>query len=175
MKKILRLLRYDWPLHFVLLFTNWWPDNVGLIRLRGKLASPFFKHCGKNVGLGRDLTFYNPSKIAMGNGVYIAKGCWFLGHAEIMIEDHAIFGPYVVVVTANHSYGNGSYHSGPIVDIEPVKIGAGSWISAHATILPGAEIAHGTLIAANSVFKGQTMPGDVYGGIPAKKIKTIIT
>lgn len=173
MSKLKRLLRYDWPLHFVLLFTNWFPDNVVLIRLRGRLASPFFKKCGKRLGLGRNITFYDPSKIEIGNDVYIAYGCWFYGNEKIDIQDNAIFGPYVVVVTANHSYAEGSYRNGPHVDVKPVQIGAGSWIAAHCTILPGAQIAEATVIAANSVFKGTTTPGGIYGGVPAHKLREI--
>ncbi|MDP1880574.1 MAG: acyltransferase, partial [Parachlamydiaceae bacterium] len=94
-----------------------------------------------------------------------------MGYEDIEVCDNTIFGPYVVVVTANHSYANGSYFYGPPIDIKPVKIGSGSWISAHCTILPGADIAHGTLIAANSVFKGATNAGEIYGGVPARKIK----
>ncbi len=70
-----RLLRYDLPLHFVLRLTNWLPDNVMFIRLRGRLARPFFKSCGTRLGLGRNITFYNPSKIEIGEDVYIGYGC----------------------------------------------------------------------------------------------------
>ena len=62
-----------------LLFTNWLPDNVIFINLRGRLARPFFKKCGKNLGIGRNVCFYNPSKMEIGTNVYIAYGCWFLG------------------------------------------------------------------------------------------------
>lgn len=173
MKKWYRLLRYDWPMHFVLLLTNWLPDNVIFMKMRGLLTRPFFKSCGYGVTLGRDITFYNPSKITLGNKVYIAKGCWLLGHEEINIGDEVLLGPYVVIVTANHSYKNGSYHAGPIVDNAPVFIDSGAWISAHCTLLPGSVIQHGVLIGANSVFRGQTEPGGVYAGVPAHIIKKI--
>jgi acetyltransferase-like isoleucine patch superfamily enzyme len=155
------------------LLTNWLPDNVIFIRFRGWLASPFFKKCGNKIGIGRDITFYNPSRISLGNGVYIAKGCWFLGFEDITIEDNAIFGPYVVIVTANHSYANGSYKSGTPIDLLPVRIGSGSWIAAHCTILPGSIIEQGSLIAANSVFSGKTEPGAIFGGVPARQLKKL--
>ena len=173
MSKFWQNFRYSLPLHFVLLLTNWLPDNIVFIRLRGTLCRPFFMSCGKNLRLGRNLTFYNPSKIFIGNNVYIALGCWFQGGEAIRIHDETIFGPYVVVVTANHSLAGGSYHAGPPVDVAPVVIGAGSWIAAHSTILPGSCLEKGSLIAANSVFKGSTTPGGVYGGVPARKLKEI--
>ena len=59
MSKIRRLMLHDWPLHFVLLITNWLPDNVFIIRLRGRLARPFFKKCGKRLGIDQNVVFYN--------------------------------------------------------------------------------------------------------------------
>lgn len=173
MNKIYRLLRYDWPLHFLLLLTNWLPDNVPLMLFRGALARPFLNACGPGLSLGRDITFYNPSKISIGRNVYIAKGSWFLGIEAISIGDEVIFGPYSIVVTANHSLLNGSYRAGPHVNVEPIVIGRGSWISAHCTLLPGSTLGEASLIAANSVFSGISTPGSVYGGVPAKKIKEI--
>jgi hypothetical protein len=44
LKKLYRLQRFDWPLHFVLLFTNWLPDNVFFMNLRGFFASFFLRN-----------------------------------------------------------------------------------------------------------------------------------
>lgn len=170
-KKVYRLFRYDWPIHFILFFTNWLPDNVFFLRLRGKLASPFLRQCGKNLRLGRDITLYNSAKIFIGNNVYIAKGCWFSGTYGITICDDVMFGPYVIIVTSNHSINDGIYTSENDVTKEQVIIGKGSWISSHVTILPGTTIKETVLLAANSVIKGKTTKFGVYGGVPAKLIK----
>lgn len=172
MNKIVRLLRYDWPLHFVLVLTNWWPDNVFLIRLRGRLARPFFRSCGKNLLLGRDITFYNSSNISFGENVYVAKGCWFSGGEKISVGNDILFGPYVVIVTSNHSIYKESYFFGEPVDLKPVVIKSGSWIGAHCTILSGSELNRCCLLAANSVFKGKSEEFGVYAGQPAKFIRT---
>jgi len=55
MDKIFRILRYDWPLHLVLLLTNTLPDNVLFMRLRGFLLRPFFKKCGHNFRVARGI------------------------------------------------------------------------------------------------------------------------
>jgi len=86
MNKLYRLLRYDIPMHFILLLTNWLPDNVIFIRLRGSLARPFFNHCGKRLGIGRNVVFYNPSNISIGNDVYIAYGNWFSSSFGVIID-----------------------------------------------------------------------------------------
>jgi acetyltransferase-like isoleucine patch superfamily enzyme len=164
-----RLLRYDLPLHFVLRFTNWLPDNVVFIRLRGRLARPFFGSCGKKLGIGRDVTFYNSSNIHIGNWVYVAKGSWFSASESITIEDEVLFGPYVCVASSNHTLLDGSYRFGK-PDKGPVLIKKGSWIGAHGVILKGTVLGQGTVLAANSVLTKPSEDNSVYAGVPAKKI-----
>ena len=173
MKKTFRLLRYDWPLHFVLLFTNWLPDNTPCLALRGWLAHFFFGSCGRNLRLGRNVVFYNPRKIHLGSHIYAAYGCWFMGGAEIMIEDDAIFGPYCVIVSSNHQNGQGSFRYG-IPKVAPIRVGRGSWVGAHVTITAGAEIGAGCLVAAGAVVTGKTYrPRHLVGGVPAREIRPL--
>lgn len=167
MKNLHRLLRYDWPLHFVLFFTNWLPDNVISLRLRGALASLFFKSCGANLRLGRNLTFYNASNITVGSDVYIAYGCWFVASGGITIADGVLFGPYCVVSSSNHTRENLSFRSGA-PQLQPVVIDSGSWIAAHVTLTAGCKIGAGSLIAAGAVVSGNIPPNSKAGGVPAR-------
>lgn len=170
--KLYRLLRFDWPLHFVLLFTNWLPDNVVFLRLRGWLTSPFFGKCGKDLRLGRGIVFYNASRIQIGSHVYIAKGCWFSAGDPIKISDEVMFGPNVVVASSNHTMENGSFRYGKATGAA-IVIGKGSWIGANCTITSGTIICEGVLVGANSVAKGQFAARSFYAGNPAKFIKQV--
>lgn len=165
-----RLIRYDIPLHLVLFLTNWLPDNVVFIKMRGALVRPFFKKCGRNLGVGRNVTFYNPSKIELGNSVYIAYGCWFLGAGNLVIGDEVMFGPYVVVSPSNHTKLGLSYRFGAPVEGN-IEIGNGSWIGAHSTIVLGGNMGAGCMLAANAVLTSSAEDNTVYGGVPAKIIK----
>lgn len=167
MKSLLRNLRYDWPLHFVLLLTNCLPDNVIFLRLRGALARPFLGSCGANLRLGRNITFYNPSQIHIGRDVYIAYGCWFVAGGKLLIESEVMLGPYVVISAGNHTKMNGAFRFGPIVSLD-VVIGAGCWIGSHVTINGGVSIGKGCLIASNSALTKGEFPDQVFlAGIPA--------
>ena len=172
MKRIFTLIRYDWPLHFVLLFTNWLPDNVLFIRLRGKLASPFLKKCGKNLGLGRNVTLYNPSKIEFGNDVYVAYGCWFSPYESIILEDEVMLGPYVVIAGSNHTKINGSFRFGEPKGGE-IRIGKGSWVGAQSTILKGVNIGKGSCVGTQSVVNKSVNDNTIVAGNPARLIKNI--
>lgn len=170
MSKLRRLLRYDWPLHFVLFLTNWLPDNVVFLRLRGTLAAPFFGECGRDLRLGRNLSFYNPSVISLGSHIYIAYGCWFMGGAHIRIGDEVLIGPYCAVVSSNHTRRQNSYRYG-ISSQDPIRIGCGCWIAAHVTVTAGSIVGNGSLVAAGAVVSGELPENCLAGGQPAKVLK----
>jgi acetyltransferase-like isoleucine patch superfamily enzyme len=158
-------------MHFGLLFTNWLPDNVMFIRLRGCIVRPFFKKCGKRLGIGRNVTFYNPSKIEIGNDVYIACGCWFGGN--IIIEDQVMFGPYCVLAPSNHTSFNGSFRFSKNTDGQ-IRIKFGSWLAAHSLIIgENSVLGSGSILAANSVLNSVADDNCLYAGSPAKKIKDL--
>lgn len=156
-------------LHFILLITNWLPDLVIFLWLRGFLASPFFKSCGKNLKLGRNLTFYDPSKIEFGNDVYIAIGCWFNG--SIIVNDEVMFGPYCVLVSSNHVSKSGSFRFAGSGGDKAILIQSGSWIGAKSVLLGGSSIGKGALLAANSTLNKPMEDYSIYGGSPARFIK----
>jgi len=170
MNKLFRLTRYDWPLHFMLLFTNWLPDNVIFLRLRGFLVRPFLGSCGPNFRLGRNITFYNSTNIHVGKDVYIAYGCWFMAGEKITINNSVMFGPYCMIVSSDHTQEGGSYRFGRPQQ-ERIDIGRGSWIGANAVITAGSSIGKGVKVAATAVVKGVIPDSVMVGGVPAKIIK----
>lgn len=165
-------IRYAWPMHFVLLLTNWLPDNVSFLRLRGYLAAPFFGSCGSNLRIGRDITFYNSQNIHLGSNIYIAKGNWFNGSSKITIGDEVIFGPYSVVSASNHTMLEDSFRYGPPVR-KPISIGAGSWIAGNCSITAGVNIGKGVLIAGSSAVTKDIPDFHMAAGVPAKVIKSL--
>ncbi len=172
MGKLFRNFRFDWPIHFVLLFTNWLPDNVFFMCLRGWLVRPFLRSCGTNLRLGRNITFYNPSGISIGCNVYIAYGCWFMAGERIHVGDEVLFGPYCVVVSSNHTRLNGSFRYG-IPQKKPITIGCGSWVGSRVTVTAGSVIGKGTLIASGAVVSGEIPDNVLAGGLPARVLKEI--
>lgn len=136
-------------LHFVLFFTNWMPDNIIFLRLRGFLVRPFLGACGSNFRLGRNVSFYNPSQIYVGSDVYIAYGNWFCADEQIIIHDEVMFGPYSIIVSSNHTRKNTSFRYGES-SRNKIIIGKGSWIGGHCNILSGSNIGSGSVISAGS-------------------------
>lgn len=164
-------IRFNWPMHLVLLLTNWLPDNVLFMRLRGKLASFFFKSCGKNLRIGRNNVFYNSGNIIFGRDIYIAYGNWFCASTTIAVDDEVFFGPGSIIVSGSHTRNNGSYRFGPNT-VDPIRIGFGSWVGGGCAVLAGSDIGRGTVIGANTVVRGKVPDNCLYAGNPGGIKKT---
>lgn len=167
-----KYLRYDWPCHFVLLLTNWLPDNVIFLKIRGWLVRPFLGKCGIDLEVGRNVTFYNSKNIQIGNHVYLAYGCHLMAIDTISINDDVLFGPYCVISSGNHRYQNGSFRfTEP--ESRPICIDSGCWIGAQAVITAGCSLGKGCLIGAGAVVTGDLPEGVLAGGIPARVIRNL--
>ncbi|PKO04178.1 MAG: hypothetical protein CVU41_18425 [Chloroflexi bacterium HGW-Chloroflexi-3] len=173
MNKFFRLIRFDWPLHFVLFFTNWLPDNVVFLRLRGWLAHWFFGKCGSDLRIGRNVTFYNSSSIYLGSNIYFAYGCILQAIGKITIDNEVMIGPYGVISSGRHSRSNASYRYGSIT-MSDIFIGSGTWIGARVSVLGDTIIGNGCLLASHTcVTKGSFLDNSLIAGIPAKVIKNL--
>lgn len=88
-------------------------------------------------------------------------------HSNVHIGQRSSIGnyvwifPYVVLTNDPHP---------PSEVLNGVTVGDFSVIATMTVVLPGANIAEGCLIGAHSSLKGETEPGMVYAGSPAKKI-----
>lgn len=172
MHRFFTLLRYDLPLHIVLISLNWLPDLVSIMRFRGFCASAFFGYCGRDFRLGRSVTFYNPSKIRIGSSVYIAYGNWLSAGADIVIEDEVLIGPKSIFASANHTKLEGSFRYGRPI-LKPITIKRGSWVAGNCSILAGSEIGEGSVIGASTVVRENVPPHVLFVGNPGKVIKNV--
>lgn len=147
------------------------PDCSWGNKLRGQLYKPFFKKCGRNIQISKKVHILNPNKIEIGENVYLGFGSWIHGQGSIKFEDEVMLGPYVCIVSGNHSMMNRSYRFGEH-SVAPVLVKQGSWIGAHCVILPGSIIEEGCLIAAGGITTKNTKTEQLeqYGGIPIKSI-----
>ena len=56
----------------------------------------------------------------------------------------------------------------------PIEIGNGVWICAGCTVIAGVKIGDKSILAAGSVVTQDVPSGELWGGVPAKRIKTLI-
>lgn len=160
-------LRYGLPVWFFSLFTGWLPDTGPTTRLRGLLVSLWLPGRPRRLRLGRDVTFLAINRLTIGSDVYIAKGCWLNAIGGLRIGDEVSLAPYVVMSSSNHGFKDGSVLRGG-AHPEPIEVGFGSWVAAHAVITAGVKLGSGNLVAANSVVVRSTETNMIMAGVPAK-------
>ena len=117
-----------------------------------------------------------PGRLIVGNGSIIALGAEIrAAGGTVRIGDGSGVGQYNVVVAANHQMrpGEARFHTGWDESRCGVEIGKNVWTGASCVILPGTVIGDNSVIAAGSVVRGTIPPGELWGGVPARKIKTI--
>lgn len=102
-----------------------------------------------------------PSKISLGKNVdksFLLNGhCYIQAINGISIGDGTIFGPGVVMVSANHDIMNIKES----IKCRPIKIGSNCWIGANAVILPGIELGDNTIVGAGTVVNKSFPAGNV--------------
>lgn len=107
-----------------------------------------------------------------GNNCGLGTNCFYGAAGGIEIGDDVIIGNYVSMHSENHNFED---INKPIrlqgVNHKGIKIGNNCWIGAKATILDGAVIGNGTVVAAGAVVRGQFPDNVVLAGVPAKIIK----
>jgi len=52
-------------------------------------------------------------------------------------------------------------------------VGANVWVGANCVLLPGVTIGDNALIAAGSVVTRDVPPNEIWGGVPARKLKDV--
>ena len=85
--------------------------------------------------------------VRIGDRCVIGRGSHIVGHWSIDIGDDVQTGPYVYITDQNHTYTDPHHPVGTQWPVEsPVRIGPGSWLGAHAVVLPGADIGRNVVV-----------------------------
>ena len=104
----------------------------------------------------------------VGLGTHSFYGC----AGGITIGNNVLVGNYVSFHSENHIFDNRErVIADQGVTRKGIVVGNDCWIGAKSTILDGAIIGDGCVVAAGSVVRGEIPPFSVIGGIPAKVIK----
>ena len=129
---------------------------------------------GTNTYLGKGCVIDDFVKIKHVGGVgdvVIGENCYI---NWIKFGNFVLLGPNCNIVPTNHNFGDKTKVirvQGHMPSKGGVVIEDDVWLGANVTVLDGALIRKGCVIAANSVVIGETEEYAIYGGIPAKKIK----
>lgn len=113
------------------------------------------------------------SRIVIGHRVTATSALQVMALKEIIIEDDVMFAANVFVCDGVHSRRSADvpYKFQGMVDIEPIRIGRGSWIGQNVVVMPGVTVGELAVVGANSVVTRDVPPRSVAAGNPARVIK----
>lgn len=151
------------------------------IRLGSKVSIPFIQPMRvrsqlmiqrgiRSVKIGKRLKLETDSKIrvieggslTIGDNCFMNCGAYMTVLGTTAIGDNCLIGPNVLIFDHDHDYrAEGGVNSGKTVTGE-IIIGNNVWIGGNSTILRGARIGDGAVIAAGSIVKGEVPAGSLY-------------
>jgi virginiamycin A acetyltransferase len=113
--------------------------------------------------------------IEIGEYVYLNSGTVIYSGNGVKIGNNVLIGPNCNIVPSNHKFNDKNVLI-RLQGFQPSKGGIliedDVWLGANVTVLDGAIIKKGCIIAANSLVNGETEEYAIYAGSPAIKIKS---
>ena len=146
---------------------RWMPRFI-FNRWRAFLLRCFGAGVGRGCRITSSAQIWVPSRLRIGNNVWIDKDVNLYDVDLITIGDNAIVSDGAYICTASHDIASANF----ALTTAPVEIGAGAWVAAKAIVLPGVKIGEGAVVAAGAVVTRDVAPWTVVGGNPARVIGT---
>ena len=137
------------------------------------------KYYNRNGCIIHEITSISPNvrirgRFEMGSGSSIAQNCTISGEkAGVFIGKNVMIAPNVVIVAFNHGFEDIKMSMVKQTNSEaPIIIEDDVWIASNCTIGKGVRIGKGSIIAANSFVNKDVPAYSIFGGVPAKIIKS---
>lgn len=147
--------------------------SFGARKFRQFCAHLILDECGAWVNIDKGATFGD--NVKLGNGAGIGANCSI--PSGVTIGDHGMIGIDVLMFTNEHRYEDLTTPMGlqGRTEIEPIVIGNDVWIGSRSLIMKGVHIGDGAIIAAGSVVTKDVPPYEIWGGNPARFLKSRLT
>jgi len=130
---------------------------------------------GANVRICSSARFLGTGSVEIGSNTWIGHHVLIISSSYIKIGSDVDLAPNVYIGTGSHDIDPIGERSAGVGYNKDVIIGDGSWLCVNACILSGVTVGRKCVIAAGAVVVNDTENLSVYGGVPAKKIKPIIS
>ncbi|MCI8809035.1 MAG: sugar O-acetyltransferase [Oscillibacter sp.] len=110
--------------------------------------------------------------VHFGKWVYANFGLTCVDDTHIYVGDYVLFGPNVVLATANHPFLPELRKKGLQYNL-PIHIGEGCWIGAGAVVVPGVTIGDYAVIGAGSVVTKDIPSNVLAAGNPCRVLREL--
>ncbi|MDX6583377.1 MAG: hypothetical protein QOI10_2561 [Solirubrobacterales bacterium] len=108
--------------------------------------------------------------LTIGDGTAIRSNCVISATHSVTIEENVLVAGSCTIIDSDHTVGGGRnpLHNPTVSD--PVRIGAGTWLSERVTVLRGSDIGRECIIGAHSVVRGEIPDHSIAVGAPARVV-----
>ena len=128
------------------------PSSVKALILRA-----FGAKIGRGLVIKPRVNIKYPWFLTVGNHVWIGEEVWIDNPGSVLIGDHVCISQGAYLVTGNHDYLDPEFG----FFSQPIIVGAGTWISAQATIPPGSKIPNHTVMPIAGRWSNKHQQEDV--------------
>jgi len=161
--------------HVFVEIANRFLSSVALSFMVAPALRLFGASIGKRARMYSPLILHNTKfgNLSVGEGCHIGRGVLLDLQDRIHIGDDVTISMNVTIVThldtGSSLHGTADY----LTERAPVRIGAGVYVGAGATILHGINVGENSLVAAGSLVREDVPAGSVVAGVPARLVKRI--
>lgn len=147
-----------------------------------QLRTPLLRLLGASVGrrvILHDVRFFNLYRrglrgLSIGDECFLGEECLLDLAEAIELEPQVTLAERVLILT----HTNVGYRDHPLqarfpASAAPVVIERGSFLGAHALVLPGVRVGKGSFVAAGAVVTRDVEPGTLVAGVPAKPLRSL--
>jgi acetyltransferase-like isoleucine patch superfamily enzyme len=152
--------------------------TIESVEVRGNEAWERCLEIGDGVSLEKEVAIYlaieagTTPRLRIGPGAFIGRNTSFSVFSTVDILANSLIGAYCYIASNNHCFASKAV---PIkeqgYDWGPVSIGPDAWLGTHVVVLPNVTIGEGAIVGAGSVVTRDVPPYEIWGGVPAKRIK----
>jgi acetyltransferase-like isoleucine patch superfamily enzyme len=149
--------------------------NVYLRVIKAPVYRIFFKKLGKRPKINLGSQVASPWNVEIGDNFIMNTGVVIEGQGGVKIGNNVLFGYNVIILSTAHPYNDVNLPmslQGAI--LKNVEIGNDVWLGANVVVMPGIKIGDGVVVGANSVVTRNIEPYAIYGGVPARLIRSRI-
>lgn len=120
-----------------------------------------------------DGTYRPGPALVVEDGVFIGAGCEFNLRVGITVGSHSLIASGCKFVDHDHGFADRGVPMGhQTTGAEaPITIAQDVWIGANAVVLKGVTIGRGAIVAAGSVLTKSVGAYEIWGGVPATKLR----
>ncbi len=167
MKKI-RKIYFNITLFFINTFLN----GTHFFNLKNFLLKSIGVKIGSGTKIVGPINFSTEVELIIGNNCWIGRNFRIDGNGSVKIGNKCDFAPEILIGTGTHVIGEKTRRAGIGIN-QTVIIGDSNWIGTRATIIEGAMISNGCIIAAGSLVNKNINENSLVGGVPARLIRIL--